>query len=94
MASTPVDRVRYLIGDRNTPIHTPATLSGGPTGIFSYRLLIAFKDGSDMLVTTEKNSRTTNRHIQACKYTATMALGLTDVGTETIHGREWARYQR
>ncbi len=96
MASTPVDRVHYLIGEWNyrPAVTTPATLSGGPTGIYSYRLLIAFMDGSDMLITTEKNSPTTNRHIQACRLTATMRLGLSDVGTETINNRVWTRYQR
>lgn len=94
MAATPIERVRYLLGDKHNPTHTPATLSGGPTGIYSYRLLIAFKDGDDLLVTTERNSPTTNRHIQACHRTATMAVGLHDVGTETINGREWKRYQR
>ena len=44
---------------------SPATISGGPESIYSYQLRISWKDGDDWLVTNERNSPTTNRHIAA-----------------------------
>ena len=68
-----INRIKYLITGktyknrwhRSPRNATPATISGGPESIYSYQLRIAWKDGDDWLVTNERNSPTTNRHIAA-----------------------------
>jgi hypothetical protein len=69
-----INRIKYLITGKTYPNRwqrvpsndSPATISGGPESIYSYRLRIARKDGEDWVVTNERNSPTTNRHIAAC----------------------------
>jgi hypothetical protein len=68
--------MRTPYGHRSTS--TPTTLSGCETGISSYQLTIAFKDGGDWFIYADRNSPTTNRHLSATRaviesqgYTAT-----------------------
>jgi hypothetical protein len=73
MASYPLNRVRYLLNlplDTNSyrdPVtQTPTTLSGNPDMLFSYRMPIVWRQqNGDYLVTNERISATTNRHIHA-----------------------------
>ena len=77
MASTPYGRVAYLLGLEPTDLPvwmqfhksqtTPTTLSGCATGISSYQLTIAYKQGDDWMIYDLKNSPTTNRHLKAVR---------------------------
>lgn len=73
MPSSPDNRVRHLLGLpldtrcswRKPVTQSPVTLTGGDTGLYSYRMPIAWRDGNDWIVTRERSSATTNRHIHA-----------------------------
>jgi hypothetical protein len=72
-----VNRIKYLINGRHSGYQaTPATISGGPESIYSYRLRIAWKDGDDWTVHESNSTPTTNRHIRAC-HMAMEELGFT-----------------
>ena len=82
-----VDRVKYLITgctygprERNT---SPATISGGPESIYSYRLRIAWKvEDNAWLVREPDSTPTTNRHIRAAGM-ALDELGFRESGLQT-----------
>ncbi len=73
-----IDRINYLVG-RGHPRKTPRTItrsvlysSNGNARvneIYSYGMCIAWKNHAQLPweVTTERSSRTTNRHIQAAR---------------------------
>jgi hypothetical protein len=94
-----VNRIKYLItgekpfrhfGSGAGPFLTirkapqsPATISGGPESIYSYRLKIAWKDESgDWIIHPDDNSPTTNRHIRAARM-ALEELGYVKFGAPT-----------
>jgi hypothetical protein len=74
-----VNRIKYLItGEHQLPsspwlkdngTKSPATISGGPDAIYSYRLKIAWKFGeNNWTVRPSDSTPTTNRHIQAVRF--------------------------
>lgn len=86
-----IRRIRYLIEgkydyascrgwEKGSP-NSPATINGGRECIRSYALPIVWMDGTDYLVTNERNSPTTNRHISAA-HRAMTELGYEAIGTE------------
>ena len=86
--SPAIRRIRYLIEgtydyascrgwEKGSP-GSPATINGGPECIRSYALPIAWRDGSDYIVTNERNSPTTNRHISAAH------CAMTEMGYDAI----------
>jgi hypothetical protein len=87
-----VNRIKYLITGEYTKssgngsqgnAHSPATISGGPESIYSYRLKIAWKDESgDWIIHPDDNSPTTNRHIRAARM-ALEELGYVKFGAPT-----------
>jgi hypothetical protein len=87
-----VNRIKYLITGEYTKssgngsqgnAHSPATISGGPDAIYSYRLKIAWKDESgDWIIHPDDNSPTTNRHIRAARM-ALEELGYVKFGAPT-----------
>jgi hypothetical protein len=96
MASSPTNRVRYLLdlpldtlgyyGQKRITA-TPTTLSGGRDMLYSYRMPIAWRqENGDYLVTNERNSSTTNRHIHAVH--SVMRDECTEIGREK-HPAPW-----
>jgi hypothetical protein len=92
-----VNRIKYLITGEYTKssgngsqgnAHSPATISGGPDAIYSYRLRIAWTDdgGATWTVLPAESTPTTNRHIRA------VGMAMEDLGYVPDGNREPHEY--